>query len=341
MTAAVAVLAVVAVPGDVYAHRSAIGLVHNFGPNLRADCPQPEGIAVDPEGNFYATSVPLAPGSANICVLNSEGQLTDKISVSPGPAGFTNLLGELFDPSRGLYVLDIADDFFIHPAAQNGRLLRIDPETHNVISLATGFTLPNGIAQDRHGSLFVTDSVPGRIYKVAADGSTKSLWSADPLLTSHHSFPIGANGVAFDRSQRFLYVSNTGDNTIIRIPVGHDGSAEPAEVFADGNAIDAAHNSTGTLLGADGIMFDVRGNLYVCANAANEVQVVSPDGSQLIARYNGTGANLLDQPASLVFRDRTLYLTNLSINDGGVNSKMSALRVQFKGLRIILRGDED
>src|SRR5438132_2348941 len=130
LTAVVAVLAVVAVPGHAYAHHSGIGVVHNFGPNLRADCPQPEGIAVDPEGNFYVTSVPLAPGSANICVLNSEGELTDKISVSPGPSGFTNLLGELFEPSRGLYVLDLADDFFIHPAAQNGRLLRVDPETH-------------------------------------------------------------------------------------------------------------------------------------------------------------------------------------------------------------------
>jgi hypothetical protein len=37
-------------------------------------------------------------------------------------------------------------------------------------------------------------------------------------------------------------------------------------------------------------------------------------------------------PASLVFRGRTLYVTNLSLSDGGVNSKLSALGVPFPGL---------
>ena len=334
---AVLSITLVSVRADAWAHPPKVGVVQNFGPNLRSDCPQPEGIAVDPSGNLYATSVPLAQGPANICVLSPAGELIDKISVAPGASGFTNLLGDLFEPSRGLYVVDIADDVFINPAAQNGRLLRIDPASHVVTPLATGFVLPNGIAQDRTGNLFVSDSVPGGIFKVAPDGSTMSLWSADPLLSSHHPFPIGANGVAFDRSQRFLYVANTGDNRIIRIPVHKDGSAGPAEVFADGSALDTAQSTTGSLLGADGIMFDVKGNLYVCANAANEIQVVSKDGTRLIARYAGTGANALDQPASLVFRNRTLFVTNLSLNDGGINSKVSTLGVKFKGLPITLR----
>jgi hypothetical protein len=50
-----------------------------------------------------------------------------------------------------------------------------------VTTLATGFTLPNGIAQDREGDLVASDSVPGQIFKVTQDGSTQSLWSADAL----------------------------------------------------------------------------------------------------------------------------------------------------------------
>jgi sugar lactone lactonase YvrE len=223
--------------------------------------------------------------------------------------------------------------------AQNGRLLLVSPESHEVTTVAAGFALPNGIAQDREGNIFVSDSIPGQIFKVTGDGSTKSLWSADPLLTSHHPFPIGANGIAFDRSQRFLYVSNTGDNRIIRIRVNEDGSSGTAEVFADGATIDSAQNTTNALLGADGIMFDVKGNLYICANAANEVQVLAPDGTGLIARYKGTGVNALDQAASLVFRHRTLYVTSLSISDGGINSKVSVLGVPFKGLRIAFPED--
>jgi sugar lactone lactonase YvrE len=340
LIAGLASLATVAVPIGVSAHHPPIGVVQNFGPNLRPDCPSPEGIAVDPSGRLYTTSIPLVPGAANICVLNPEGKLIDRISVAPGPGGFTNMAGELYVPGRGLYVADLADDFFVHPTAQNGRLLLVNPGNHKVTTLATGFTLPNGIAQDREGDLFVSDSVPGQIFKVTRDGSTKSLWSADDLLRSHHPFPIGANGIAFDRSQRFLYVSNTGDNRIIRIPVDEDGGAGAAEVFADGATLDSSQNTTNSLLSPDGIMFDVRGNLYIGANAANEIQVLSPDGSRLSARYKGTGDNALDQAASLVFRHRTLYVTSLSINDGGINSKVSVLGVPFEGLPITFPDNE-
>ena len=341
LIAGLASLATAVVPFGVSAHHPPIGVVQNFGPNLSADCPRPEGIAVDPSGRLYTSSIPLAPGPANICVLNPEGELIDKISVAPGPGGFTNMAGELFEPGRGLYVADLADDVFVHPSAQNGRLLLVNAGSHKVTTLADGFTLPNGIAQDREGDLFVSDSVPGQIFKLTRDGLTKRVWSADALLTNHHPFPIGANGIAFDQSQRFLYVSNTSDNRIIRIPVGEDGSAGAAEVFADGATLDSAQNATNSLLTPDGIMFDVKGDLYICANTANEVQVLSPNGTRLIARYKGTGANAIDQAASLVFRNRTLYVTSLSLADGGINSKVSKVGVPFEGLPITFPDDED
>ena len=80
-------------------------------------------------------------------------------------------------------------------------------------------------------------------------------------------------------------------------------------------------------------MFDVAGNLWVCANQANEVQVVSPR-ARLIARYDGVGANALDFPASLVFEGRRLFVTNLSLTDGGVNSKLSVMTALRPGLPI-------
>ena len=42
--------------------------------------------------------------------------------------------------------------------------------------------------------------------------------------------------------------------------------------------------------------------------------------------------NALDFPASLVFKGRDLFVTNLSLNDGGVNSKLSLLNVPSPGL---------
>ncbi len=303
----------------------AVGVVHNFGPNLIRECPNPEGIAIDPRGNLYAAS--FAPGAhANICVLNQDQEVIDEIAVPAGPGGTAALLGELFEQGQGLYVVDFATG-----TAPNGRLLRVDPSSHAIATLATGFAAANAIAQDRHRNLFVSDSFLGTISKVAPDGSSNIVWSSSPLFRTTGFPPFGANGVAFDRDQRFLYVANTGDSRILRVPVLHDGSAGPVEIFADGAQIDARQHTTEALHGADGIMFDVQGNLYVCANQANEIQVLSPEG-ELVARYAGSGADALDFPASLVFHERSLFITNLSLFDGGVNSKLSVLGVPHPGL---------
>ena len=301
------------------------GVVVNFGPNLRSSCPNPEGIAIDPRSNLYAASFSFTR-EANICVLDPAGQVVDIIAVPAGPAGDAALLGELFEQGQGLYVVDFANG-----TAPNGRLLRIDPSSHQITTLATGFAAANAIAQDRHRNLFVSDSFLGTISKVAPDGSSNVIWASNPLLTTTGFPPFGANGVAFDRNQEFLYVANTGDSRVLRIPVLADGSAGPVEIFADGATIDARQGTTQALHGADGIMFDVQGNLYVCANQANEIQVLSPEGD-LIERHAGSAGNALDFPASLVFDGRSLFVTNLSLTTGGVNSKLSVLGVPHPGL---------
>ena len=328
-------LAALLAPQPAFAGQPAVGVVTNFGPNLATVCHMPEGIAIDPSGNLYATSFAFAP-VANICVESPSGQIIDVIPVPAGKAGVASLLGALFEPSQGLYVVDFANG-----APTNGRLLRINVVTHDVAVLATGFSAPNAIAQDRHRNLYVSDSFLGAIFKVAPDGSSNTVWVQDPRLAPQPggSPPFGANGVAFDRNQRFLYVASTSDSKVYRIPVEDDGSAGPMELFASGAAIDASQQTTEALHGADGIVFDVGGNLYVCANSAQhpapgspgEIQVLSPDAT-LIARYDGVGQNDLDFPASLVFHERALYVTNLSLDTGGANSKLSVLGVLYPGL---------
>jgi sugar lactone lactonase YvrE len=310
-----------------------VGVVQNFGPPLAATCHNPEGIAVDPTGNLYAASFAFQP-VANICVVNRFGLLVDVIPVPAGSAGVASLLGELFEPGQGLYALDFANG-----APGNGRLLLVDPGSHAVRVVATGFQAPNGLTQDRHHNIYISDSFQGVIFKVAPDGTT-SVWKQDPRLTPQPGTgpPFGANGVAFDRNQEFLYVATTADAKIYRIPVLEDGSAGSLQLFASGEAIDASQGTTEALHGADGIMFDVRGNLYVAANSAQhpapglpgELQVLSPEG-RLIARYDGVGQHDLDFPASLVFHERALYMTNLSLTDGGANSKLSVMGVPFPG----------
>jgi gluconolactonase len=196
--------------------------------------------------------------------------------------------------------------------------------------VADGFAAPNAIAVDRRGRLYVSDSFAGTITRVAPDGTGKVTWVSDARLTTKGQPPFGANGLAFDAAYAHLYVANTGDSLVLRVPVAADGSAGPLEVFARGADLDAATGMAQSLHGADGIAFDAAGNLWVCANQANELQVLSPD-AELVARYRGSGSGALDFPASLVFRGRTLYLTNLSLATGAIHSKLSVMTAPLPG----------
>jgi sugar lactone lactonase YvrE len=309
--------------------------VSNFGPNLQQAaagvCRQPEGLAIDPSGNLYtASNSDSATTESHVCVLNPAGRLTDIIDIpaSAETPDLIGLVGELWDNGR-LFVLDQADD-----VAPHGRVLLVNPRTHAVSTFATGFAFPNCIIKDSAGNLYVSDSLQGRIYKLSPDGRTMTVWAESPqLLSNNPDQNVGANDMAFDRGQHYLYIDNTGNRQMFRIPVEQDGSAGPVELFADGPTLDSRLGLAGpvALYGADGIQFDVRGNLYVMANQADEVQVLSPAGD-LIARYIGTGANALDFNASPVFEGRSLYITNMSAADGGINSKVSVMTAPYPGL---------
>jgi sugar lactone lactonase YvrE len=290
------------------------GSVQNFGPELSATCNLPEGIGVDPHGNVYASSLNFgaASGPANICVLDRGGALVDVISVAPAPGGVARLLGMLFVPSEGLYVGDVG----------GGRVLRIDVGTHAATTIASSFGAPNAFARDRAGNLFVSDSFPGTITKIAPDGSkTVFAYTAQLAPLPGESPPFGANGLAFDRDERSLYVAMTARDQVFRIAY-EGGSLGAIELFAQGVA-------GGALDGADGIAFDVRGNLYVCSNQSDEIAVLSPEGG-VIAEYRGTGANVLNSPASLEFKGRTVYVANLALFHGGPN-KVSVFTAPYPG----------
>ena len=309
-----AILAIVSAQ-PILAAQPEQGVVRTLVNAAGTQCNNPEGIAAG-QGLLYTAGL-----SGNVCAYTLDGALVRVLPVAAGHA----LLGELFVPGRGIYIADNNGDF------SGGRVVLLDPGTGGVTTIATGFAAPNAITQNHRGTLFVSDSFAGAIYTLSASGG-KTLWKADALLLPHGNPPFGANGVAFDRTESFLYVANTADDRILRIAVNADGSAGAISIFADGAALNAANATTGALDGSDGIQFDVRGNLYVCANQANEIQVLSPSGA-LVARYRGTGSDAMDFPASPIFVERGLYIANLALATPN-SGKVSVLGVPFTGAPI-------
>lgn len=286
------------------------GVVRDLADANNARCHNPEGITASPNGLLYASGL-----SGNICIYDLSGNELGHLVVAPNHA----LLGELYAP-EGIYVADN------NPGFTGGRLIRVDRRTGAFVVLAEGFGAPNAIAQSHRGTLFVSDSFHGAIYTVNPAGGGKTLWKADPLLQPHGNPPFGANGVAFDRTQSFLYVANTADDRILRVAVNKDGSAGAISIFADGATL-----GPDALNGADGIQFDVKENLYVCANQANEIQVLSPSGA-LIARYGrNPGDDRLDFPASPIFHGKGVYIANLALGTAPNGGKISVLGVPWPG----------
>jgi sugar lactone lactonase YvrE len=309
-----------------------VGTISPVTGNLAAtDCINPEGITLDFQGNIYTGSAKLAPVT-HICKFDHNGAFVKSVPISAGPGGLAPLLGVHFEAPHTIIALDFANTL-LNRTANQGRVLSVNMETGAVTTIASGFSFPNGIAEDLQGNLYIADSFQGTITRMRQDGSNKTVWSADPLLagnTTIPGLPIGANGIAFDLFFRHLYVSNTSNRRVVRIDVGPNWTAGAAEIFADGATIDANQQTTKSLLGVDGITFDLFGNLYVAANAANEIQVLSPS-AQLTARYSSPTLPM-DTTASPIFWGGQLFFTNLSLLDGGINSSVGVLQTPTLGL---------
>lgn len=151
--------------------------------------------------------------------------------------------------------------------------------------------LPNGLALDQgSGTLYVTDSVLGTLWRVPAAGGTPVAWSTAPELASTGF--LGANGLKLHGGA--VWATNLDRGTVLRIPIRRDGSAGAVRTVATG------------LAGIDDFAFTGRGDeLLAALNGTSEVALVRPDGSHSIVL---TPADGLQNPTSVAVRGRTAYV---------------------------------
>ena len=194
-------------------------------------------------------------------------------------------------------------------------MLKVDPQTggasdfiHDWGTRSTGL---NALTFDSAGNVYVSDSFTGAIWKSGASGQLglTTPWVKNALLSTTGDPPFGANGLGFNKAQSILFVANTGNDTIVQIPVSSGNAGTPA-IFVN------------SINGADGLVVDSDDNLWVAANQSDEIVVVDKTG-KVIAKLgdfdglvnDGTPKGLLF-PASPAFsRDKkTLFVTNLALD---------------------------
>jgi sugar lactone lactonase YvrE len=262
----------------------------------------PEGLAVAPNGDVYVATF---DGSKKIFVFNENGGLLRTLTVNAS-SGF--LLGVGFHPHTGAFlVIDFGA----------GKVLNVNPQTGTASDFITTTlggqpnTGLNALTFDSVGNVYVSDSFTGAIWKSGPSGAQglTTPWVQDPLLSTKGDPPFGANGLGFNKAQNILFVANTGNDTIVQIPVSGGTPGTPA-IFVN------------SINGADGLVLDSDDNLWVAANQSDEIVVVDKTG-KVLAKLgdfdglvnDGTPKGLLF-PASPAFsRDgKTLYVTNLALD---------------------------
>ena len=266
----------------------------------------PEGICTDREGNVYVVTVAAnkPEGSkGTLIVFDAKGKHLRTVRIN----GSSRLLLDIrFHPQTGkLLVVD-------YGAAT---LLTVDPQTgaSSVFMTVTGKDPGlDAFCFDAAGNVYTTDAHQGIIWKVGKDGGKGSVWAEDPLLKPTRLPPaIGANGAWFNNKQTALFVANTAQDTLVKIPA----SGEPLkpgkpEVFV---------NRVGG--GPDGILIDEHDNIWVACNQSNEVLVIEPTQGRVIAKLGDFGG--IDKDGApigllwsntLAFHGGDVLVTNLSLN---------------------------
>ena len=264
----------------------------------------PEGITADARGNLYVANFDVSGNTSvgTVVVFDRNGRWLRTLSL--GTAS-NLLLGLGFNPvTHDLLVIDFGHQ----------QVLKVDPQTGNssVFTTIPGGAAagPNGLTFDAAGNVYISDSFQARIWRTGPTPGAPTAWVSDPLLGTSGVPPFGANGLAFNRDASALFVANTGNDTIVRIPLPNGPSGAPGtpEVFVN------------SINGADGLIIDAADNLWVAANQADEIVVVNPTG-RVIAKLgdfdgidrHGAAVGLLF-PASLVMVNNFIYVTNLALD---------------------------
>ncbi len=291
----------------------------------------PEGVAIDNAGNIYVSlGPPIFVGSdfGQIRKIGSDGAktaLVEYLSISSagtnspfnGSDGAETVLVEYPDgPSPAGLAVDASGNVYyalpsnddntrgVYHLTDDGGTERL-PGTENVV-------LPNGLALDEQGNLYVSDSILGAIWRIpSGEAAVAEIWFQHEWVAGCPEDPLGANGVAYGEGN--LYAASTSKGLLVRIPILEDGSAGEPEIAAGEDDCDPEFDELDAM---DGIALDVDGNVYALLVLQHKLVRIDPnDGSSTVLLTDVDG---LWNPASIVFgvgkdNRESVFFTNYAV----------------------------
>jgi sugar lactone lactonase YvrE len=267
-----------------------------------------------PEGMAVLAGVPylgLAPTS-QILRVNLESGAAEPFGTLPAPVPNKGFMTGLAFSARDQGAVYAALASFTSEVQPGVYRVPASGGAATLFAKHADMAFPNGIASDESGSLYVTDSARGSVFRVSARGDEVLEWTHHALLAGDldHAcakaagksagFAIGANGIV--QLGGAFYVTNSDHGTVVKVALKADGSAATPELFAGPDC--------DLLGGADGITTDGK-VLIVADNYQNKLVRVDAQGRASVL-YAGAP---LDFPASPEVDGDTLYVTNFALRN--------------------------
>lgn len=301
-----------------------------------------EGLTNDDQGNLYAPGRSVNAGEAcPVWRVALDNPVLTVVGLIPAPSatGTCSPSGLAFGRDGNLYVTQTDRIYRFVPSATG------TPPTATLF--ASGVPNTNGLAFDKAGNLWTGDGTTGqgRVWKISTAGVVTEVFRIQPMAnevnlvagvggvgrdirslptgtitvtpTSRNatntagSQPLVANGLAFDR-RGDLFIADTARGAIWKVRLRSDGSV--ASRMGCDTTFTANTVCLGSILvahpyleGADGLVLDVAGNIWVAANERNAIVFVYARGSVVevfrnspdpVTQLRNTGP--LETPASPV-----------------------------------------
>jgi hypothetical protein len=188
---------------------------------------QPENVVVTPDGKLNV----VLSRAAQIQEVTPGGHRRLLASLPQPADGGVNTPALSFNLATGLVRTDDGT-LYVGYAAGDDTLTgiwRIRPggKPQRVIPLSAS-SLPNGMALDeRTGRLYIADSTRGIIWRAPITGGTPTAWASGAAYEP--TSQLGVNGLKVHKGA--VWVSNSAQSVLLRVPIKPDGSAAPAGRF--------------------------------------------------------------------------------------------------------------
>ncbi len=255
--------------------------VHSLS-ELPGDRAYPEALTIGPDGNIYVASF----CTGDIWQITPAGE--HQTWLRGGEGNIQAASGLAFAPNGALYVIDRGD---CSPREGESSIKRISPDRQTIETVGdiNENDIPNALAFDSAGTLYLTDTQHGTVRRLNTEDRFETWW----VLPNIGDDTARPTGLAYDSVNDALLVADTESGSIYRVGFNVDRGAAQAETLY--------RQDTREL---DGLTVDEQGRIYVTLFNLNTVAMLHPEVGLTIL------AEDFREPSDVAYLDGVIYVTN-------------------------------